>query len=145
MPTTQNFKNHARLVPGYHFALFLILLLCLTTAVWNLFRAYQHHSGRLAALTILGLSIAAVLLAWYTRSFALKAQDRAIRAEENLRYFVLNQQLPDSRLTLQQLIALRFAEDGEFTLLAKSAANENMTPSEIKKAIVNWKADENRV
>jgi hypothetical protein len=145
MPTTQNFRNHARIVPGYHYALFLILILCFFVSVWNLIRAWQHDSGRLVALTTLGLSIAAMLLALYTRSFALKAQDRAIRAEENLRYFVLNQQLPDRRLTIQQLIALRFAEDAEFTSLAKKAADENMTPAQIKKAIVNWKADENRV
>jgi hypothetical protein len=43
------------------------------------------------------------------------------------------------------LIALRFAEDTEFTLLAEKAANENMAPKVIKKAIVNWKADEHRV
>lgn len=145
MPTTQNFKNHARLVPGYHYALALILLLCLITSAWNLFRAYQHHSGRLSAFTIFALTIAGVLLAAFTRLFALKAQDRAIRAEENFRYFVLNQKLPDSRLTLQQLIALRFAGDDEFTALAAKAANENMSAVDIKKAIVNWKADENRV
>ena len=145
MPTTQNFKNHARLVPGYHYALSLILLLCLITSTWNLFRAYQHHSGRLSAFTIFALSIAGVLLAAFTRLFALKAQDRAIRAEENFRYFVLNQKLPDARLTLQQIIALRFAGDEEFTALAAKAANENMSAVDIKKAIVNWKADEHRV
>ena len=143
--STQNFKNHTRIVPGYHYLLYLILLACLAISIWNIARAYNHHSGRLVAVVIFGLTIAASLLAWYTRSFALKAQDRAIRAEENLRYFVLNGKLPDSRLTIRQLIALRFAEDTEFTLLAEKAANENMTPLEIKKAIVNWKADDHRV
>lgn len=144
MPT-QNFKNHTRIVPGYHYLLYLILLASLVISIWNMARAYHHHSGRLVAVAVFGLTVAAILLAWYTRAFALVAQDRAIRAEENLRYFVLNGKLPDSRLTIKQLIALRFAEDTEFTLLAEKAANENMKPVEIKKAIVNWKADEHRV
>jgi hypothetical protein len=144
MPT-QNFKSHARIVPGYHYALSLILLACFVISVWNFSRALNHHSGRLVALVLLGLCIAAFLIAWYTRSFALKAQDRAIRAEENLRYFVLTGKLPDNRLTISQQVALRFAEDTEFILLAQKAANENMKPADIKKAIVNWKADEHRV
>lgn len=143
--STQNFKNHARVVPGYHYALSLILLLCLIASAWNLIRACQHHQGRLIGLAVFGLSVAAIIIAWYTRIFALKAQDRAIREEVNLRYFILNQKLPDSRLTLSQLIALRFAEDAELSLLAEKAANENLSPSDIKKAITNWKADENRV
>jgi hypothetical protein len=96
-------------------------------------------------LAVLGLSVAAIIIAWYARIFALKAQDRAIRAEENLRYFILNQKLPDSRLTLSQIIALRFAGDAELSLLSEKVANENMSPGDIKKAITNWKADENRV
>lgn len=141
----QNFKNHTKVVPGYHYALLLILLTCFIVSIWNLSRAFSHQSGRLAALVILGLTIAGFLIAWYTRSFALKAQDRAIRAEENFRHFVLTGKLPDSRLTMSQLIALRFAQDNEFILLAEKAANENMKPVEIKKAITNWKADEYRV
>ena len=91
------------------------------------------------------MTIALLITAYLTRKFSLKAQDRAIRAEENLRYFVLNGKLPDSRLTIQQLIALRFAADTEFSLLADRAAKENMSAAEIKKAIINWKADEYRV
>lgn len=142
---TQNLKNHTQVVPGYHYVLSLILLACFVVSIWNLSRAFNHHSGRLVSLVLLGLSIAGFFIAWYTRSFALKAQDRAIRAEENLRYFVLTGKLPDNRLTISQLVALRFADDTEFILLAEKAANENMKPADIKKAIVNWKADEHRV
>ena len=131
----QNFKSHARIVPGYHYALSLILLACFVVSIWNLTRAINHHSGRLVALVLLGLSIAAFLIAWYTRSFALKAQDRAIRAEENLRYFILTGKLPDTRLTISQLVALRFAEDTEFTLLAQKAANENINLLTLKKQL----------
>ena len=141
---TQSYKQHARYVPMYHFVLSLILIACLACSVWNLFRAYEHHSGRLVGATIFGLSICGLIIFWYARAFAIAAQDRAIRAEENLRHFALTGKLPDSRLTMSQIIALRFAADTEFLLLAEKAANENMKPNDIKKAIVNWRADHHR-
>ncbi len=141
----QNYKNHSRMVPLYHYVLSIILLACLVCAVWNIYRAYEHHSGRLVAATILGLCIAAFIIEWYARTFAVVAQDRAIRSEENLRHFALTGKLLDSRLTMSQVIALRFAEDTEFLLLSEKAAKENMKASEIKKAIVNWRADNHRV
>ncbi len=141
----QNFKNHARMVPLYHYALYLIITGCLVASVWNIFRAYEHHSGRLVAATLSGLSIAFVILAWYARSFPLVAQDRAIRSEENLRHFVLTGKLLNNNLTTPQIIALRFAEDTEFLILAEKAAKENMKPAEIKKSIINWRGDHHRV
>ncbi|MEO6636661.1 MAG: DUF6526 family protein [Ginsengibacter sp.] len=141
----QNYKNHARIVPLFHYVLSLILFACLVFSIWNLIRAYQHHSGRLVAATIFGLTIAALLLEWYARAFPIAAQDRAIRAEENLRHFALTGKLVDPRLTMPQIIALRFADDAEFVLLSEKAANENMKAGEIKKAIVNWRADHHRV
>lgn len=143
--TTQNFKNHTRLDPLYHYFLALILIVCLILSIWDLIRAIIHHSGRITALVLSGLTIALLITAYLTRKFSLMAQDRAIRAEENLRYFVLNGKLPDSRLSIKQLVALRFAADTEFSLLADRAAKENMSPAEIKKAIINWKPDEYRV
>ena len=141
----QNFKNHGRVVPLYHFFLLSILVLCIGGSAWNLIRAYNHHSGRLVAAIIFGLSYACLLIGWYARSFALTAQDRAIRAEENLRYFALNGKLLDKRLRMSQIIALRFADDTEFLILAEKAANENMKASDIKRAIVNWRADHHRI
>lgn len=143
--SAQNFKNHTRIVPLYHYVLYLILLICLILSVWDLIRALDHHSGRITAVVMTILTIALIITMSLTRRFALIAQDRAIRAEENLRYFVLNGKLLDSRLTIRQIIALRFAADTEFSLLADRAAKENMSPTEIKKAIINWKPDEYRV
>jgi len=143
--SNQNFKNHVRIYPLYHYILYLILIACLILSIWNLIRACNHHSGRLIAVVSAGLTIALILTALLTRKFSLMAQDRAIRAEENLRYFVLNGKLLDSRLTVKQIVALRFAAETEFSLLAERAAKENMSPTEIKKAIINWKADEYRV
>ena len=79
------------------------------------------------------------------RIFALKAQDRAIRAEENLRHFALTGQLLDPRLSIRQVIGLRFASDGEFVALAKRAAEEKLSPNAIKQAVKDWRADLYRV
>jgi hypothetical protein len=125
--------------------LYLILIACLALSIWNLIRACSHHSGRLIAIVSTGLTIALIITAYLTRKFSLMAQDRAIRAEESLRYFALNGKLPDSRLTIKQIVALRFAADTEFSLLSERAAKENLSPTEIKKAIINWKPDEYRV
>jgi hypothetical protein len=84
------------------------------------------------------------LLYWYIRSFPLKAQDRAIRAEENLRHYVLTGKLLDSRLRISQVIALRFASDDEFVALAKKAAEEGLNNDAIKREIRTWRADHHR-
>jgi len=101
--------------------------------------------GLITPITFLLISVALMLVALFSRTFALKAQDRAIRAEESLRYFVLTGKLPDPRLTIQQMIALRFASDSEVIELAQRAVKENMKASDIKKAIKNWKGDYYRV
>jgi hypothetical protein len=75
------------------------------------------------------------------RQFALKAQDRAIRAEENLRHFVMTGKLLDPRLTIRQIIGLRFASDEEFLELEKRAVEETLSEDDIKKAVKNWRAD----
>jgi len=75
----------------------------------------------------------------------LEANDQAIRAEENLRHFTLTGKLLDPRLKPLQIVALRFASDGEFVALAIRAANEGLAPKDIKQAIKTWRADEYRV
>jgi len=84
-------------------------------------------------------------LYWYLRAFALRAQDRAIRAEENFRYYIATGKPFDSRLRKSQVIALRFADDAEFVALAKKAVEENLSSKQIKMAIEKWKGDHHRV
>ncbi len=142
----QNYRTHRQFVPMYHFLLSSIILACLIASVWIFYKAFFiYGSGRLIALVLGGLSVASLLFFWYSREFALKAQDRAIRAEENLRYFALTGKLLDNRLTTSQIVALRFASDAEFLILTERAANDNLNAEEIKKAIVNWKGDYYRV
>lgn len=141
----QDAKNHAQLVPGYHYLLSLLVVLVLVLSfislkvVW-----YPHDSFLRGGIIPVITSISLVLLFWYTRVFALKAQDRAIRAEEHLRYFILTGKPIDKTITMSQIIALRFASDEEFVALAQKAAQEKMSAKDIKLAIKNWRADHYR-
>ncbi len=141
----QNYKNHRRYVPLYTFVLLGLVTLILAGAVWNFYKVYDAKENLLGAGLIFGLSLITIFFYIYARSFALRAQDRAIRAEENLRHFILTGRPLDSRLRLGQIIALRFAADGEFVSLAQRAADENLRADDIKKAIQNWRADHCRV
>ncbi len=139
----QNFKNHIRLVANYHGVAFLLILAGLVGSIINLLHsdASSHYSAALLVVVFLVLS----LLFWYARAFALRAQDRAIRAEENFRYFILTGKPLDKQLRMGQIIALRFASDEEMPALAKRAVDEKMSQKEIKMAIRNWRADHHRV
>mgnify|MGYP000477645564 CR=1 FL=1 len=140
---TQNFKNHARLVKGFHGLLSLSILALLAGAITYFFTAAQGHAYP-ASLFILTAFIFLVIV-WYTRSFPLKAQDRAIRAEENLRYYVRKGSLLPAELKLSQIIALRFAPDEEYDALLARALKEGLSQKEIKAAVKNWKPDHHRV
>jgi len=136
----QNFKNHTKWVPMYHFVLFLLMLTGLVLAIINLVKGIS-----LLSVLFLVLAISVVLGSFFTRIFALKAQDRAIRAEESLRYFSMTGKLLNPSLSMPQIIALRFASDEEFVELTGKALQNNMSAKEIKQAIQHWRADLYRV
>lgn len=142
--TTQNYANHTRLVPLYHFVLAGILLFTLIGSIVNFVKSLGDHERLYSASLIVVLTVCAGLLFYFCRTFPLKAQDRAIRAEENLRHFALTGKLLDRRLAVAQIVALRFAPDEEFVALARQAADRSMPPKDIKGAIKNWKADYDR-
>jgi hypothetical protein len=139
----QNFNNHAQMVPGYHYLTFGGIIALLGGSINYLLKASAENKY-LASLLVLA-SIVFILVAWFTRTFALKAQDRAIRAEENLRHYVLTGKLLPTSLSVGQIVALRFAPDAEFPALAEKAATNNLSGKEIKQLIQNWKADFYRV
>ena len=141
----QSYASHTRFYPPFHFVLIPALLLGLGGAYVNLRQSQGDHDRLYSASLLVLVLLTLILTALFARSFALKAQDRAIRAEENLRHFVLTGKLLDPKLTLRQIIGLRFAADDEFVALAQKAAASGMSQKEIKKAIVHWKADHDRV
>ena len=141
----QNFKNHSRFVPLFHFVAFTAAIFPLVSGVIRFVKAVGEGSGRLQAAQYISLAFAVVLALWFARVFALKAQDRAIRAEENFRHFIATGKPLDSHLRMSQIIGLRFAGDNEFVALAKKAVDENLSQKQIKEAVTNWKTDNNRV
>src|SRR5579883_2286086 len=142
---SQNYSNHRQTVPIFHLVLLPVLLLTVVGALINLWKSLDDHERLYNASLIVVLSIAALAGMIIARLFALKAQDRAIRAEENLRHFAMTGKLLDPRLGIRQVAALRFAPDGEFPPLARRAAEENLAPDAIKRAIKEWRADQHRV
>ncbi len=139
----QNYKNHAQIVPGFHYLTFSLIFALLGGSINYLMKSSPENKY-LASLVVL-ISVILVLIAWFARTFALKAQDRAIRAEEALRYYIMTGKAFPSELKIQQIIALRFADDSEYVGLMEKAIKENLSNKAIKEAIQNWKADYYRV
>jgi Family of unknown function (DUF6526) len=139
----QTFKNHVRFDPAYHAFIVPVAGINVLVAIWNVFR-----NPSLAAAWFVILAIAAVVVVLKLRLYPLKAQDRIIRLEEQLRLFQLLPQGLRGRcveLTEAQLIALRFASDSDVPGLVEKALGSGMSPGEIKRAIVNWRPDYFRV
>jgi Family of unknown function (DUF6526) len=139
----QSFKNHTRLVPLYHYVAGILVIAIFGGSIVNLLHA-DAHTHYSAALLVC-ISFVLLILFWYARAFALKAQDRAIRAEENFRHFILTGKPFPKELQMNQIIALRFAGDEELPALTQKAVSENLSQKQIKEAIKNWRADNNRV
>jgi hypothetical protein len=141
----QNYANHRQFVPAFHYVLIPVLLLTLIGSIVNFWLSIGNHARLYNASLIVVLTLCVTVLAFLARIFALRAQDRAIRAEENLRSYVLTGKLLDPRLSIRQVIALRFASDSEFVDLAKRAAEQGLSPDDIKRAVQGWRADLHRV
>ncbi len=143
----QSYAKHAKFVPLYHIVLFGLIAVAFLGSLLNLYRRFTEppYVGRLSAELITLITVAMVIQFLLSRVFPLKAQDRAIRAEENLRHFVLTGQLLDQRLGVKQIVALRFASDEEFAELARRAAAESFSPDVIKKSVRVWRADHYRL
>ena len=137
---TQNFENHARLVPAFHFFILPVFLL---NVFWSIYRLIQSFSIESARSLLLALGF--LLLALYARMFALTVQDRLIRLEMRLRMQQLLPQelrprIPD--FTVDQLVALRFASDAELPGLCRKVVDEEIADRKvIKKMVQNWQPD----
>ncbi len=141
----QNYKNHTRYYPLHHF---ILTPLTAVSFVWAIINCFQNVNS--TAENIFNLIIATTVLVTVqmSRIYALKNQDRNIRLEERMRYFELTGKSfteKESKLRRSQIIALRFARDEEWIELMDKAIAENLSSKQIKSAIINWKADHNRV
>lgn len=137
----QNFSNHVKFVPTYHFFVLPVFVLNLVQSIVGFFRFGLTWNSAVHFLTALAL----LVFAFNARIFALKVQDRVIRLEERSRFARL---LPDDlkprieEFSLGQLVALRFASDEELPGLARKVLNDKLTDVKtIKKMVQHWRAD----
>jgi ABC-type anion transport system duplicated permease subunit len=138
----QTYRNHRRYVLLYHVLTLAAISALLIGSLVNLLHASKE--GLYSAALLVLVACILVLLYVFVRRFPLKVQDRAIRAEENLRHFILTGKPLDEQLTMKQIIALRFASDEELAGLARRAVEEALNNDEIKREIKNWRADHSR-
>jgi hypothetical protein len=146
MAQPQSYKNHTRFDPLFHFFILPMLLLNLGFAIYATIHFWPHYEH--THLWWIAMSLVFIMIAGNGRASALRAQDRVIRLEEQLRLadLLAEEELGlIEALTIRQYIALRFASDAEVATLAKRAVSENLTEKQIKESIVNWRPDNHRV
>jgi hypothetical protein len=137
----QNFANHTRVVPAFHYFVLPVFLANFISSIVHLVRHGITVDGVIALLVALAL----IVLAFVARVFALTVQNRVIRLEEQLR---LERLMPAewksrvSELSTPQLVGLRFASDEEAPALTRRVLTENIKDTKaIKQMIQHWKPD----
>ena len=146
MPTPQNLQNHARWYPLFHFFVLPMLLLNFIFSIYATVHAWPRYAH--THLWWIAMSVVFFVMAGIARGGALKVQDRIIRLEERLRLAALlpaEERSHIDELSINQLIALRFASDAELPSLVRKTLTQNLEPKAIKQSIVNWRGDYHRV
>jgi hypothetical protein len=146
MAEAQNFKNHTRYYPPFHFVVIPILLINLILAIVYTVRHYPEHFHM--ALWWIVMSVVLFMIAGIARDSAIKVQNRVIRLEERLRLAQLaslSELTELESLTIGQYIGLRFASNPEVVELARRAVRENLTCKQIKESVKSWRPDHDRV
>jgi hypothetical protein len=142
--TEQNFENHGKIVPVFHFFAIPVFV---TNFVWSLFRLKQLEFSFAGIFGVI-LAAALVILVFEARLFALAVQDRVIRLEERLRYAQVlpaDLQARAEELSTGQIVALRFACDAELPALMRRVLDEKLVQRKaIKQLIKTWKPDYQR-
>ncbi len=139
----QNYANHAKYDPWFHFFLLPVAGLMVIGSLWAVITNPGLRSAR-----YLVFSVWLLVLAFKTRTYSLRQQDRIIRLEEKLRLASvlpedLRRRIPE--LSDAQLVALRFVSDGELPGLVQKTLAENLAPKQIKQSIVTWRPDYSRI
>ena len=137
---SQNYANHVRKLPPLYIATALILVF---NVLWSIYGAVRGLSFGSVLHVLFTASL--VVLFVFSRTFALRVQDRVIRLEERMR---LERLLPAElrprigEFTTEQLIGLRFASDAELPALAGQVLSGQLTELDaIKRAVKDWRAD----
>ena len=138
----QNFKNHGKVDPPFHYFVIPVFAINLVWSLYHLWKLGFSFQGMFGVI----FAAALVVLVFKARLYALAVQDRLIRLEERLRYErVLPEELrwrADDELTVDQFVSLRFASDEELPQLMRKVLDEKVTERKsIKQLIKNWRPD----
>ena len=137
----QNYANHVRWVPTFHFFVVPVLILNFGWSIYKLIHNWFSWDRLIGAAVALAL----LIFVFNARLFALRVQDRVIRMEERQRMSRLLSSEWQGRIlefTPAQLVALRFASDGELPGLAQKVLTDKITDQKaIKRMVQNWRAD----
>lgn len=133
----QSFQSHAhRPTHTGIVGLFALIALILLVMQWL---GWQTRD-----LALLAVVLAVFELAWISRVYTVRLQDRIILLEMKVRaaeVLAPEQEALLAKLDKKQIVALRFASDAELGTLIERAAHEQLPPREIKAAIKTWRPD----
>ena len=136
----QNFSNHAKFRPLFHFTALPILLI---NAIVMIVQAVKNPGGMTAWNAIVWLFV--FLWAFDNRGSILTVQDRVIRDEMRMRLErVLGAGAKDAiaSLTHEHMIGLRFASDKELPALVERVKKGELADRKaIKKEVKEWQGD----
>ena len=132
---SQTYANHAYRPIAWN----ITVVAGLIAFVILLIHSYQEPTYvSFALLALAGVLLSAVSL---IRVFAIRLQNRIIRLEMQVRLARLGRERDLQRLTIPQLVALRFGSDAELPALIDRVIAESLTPDAIKRAVRDWQGD----
>ena len=141
----QSFKNHIRYYAPHHFVYYPIIMTFLAFSVYFIFTTEDQLIWTFISVLFVVLFCLAFMM---RQHYALTLQNRIVRLELRYRYFAQTWKRfedMEHQLNDDQLFALRFAPDEELKKLVDRTLQENLSGTEIKKAILDWKGDYERV
>lgn len=142
MPTSQSFANHAHR-PTASLVAFVCTMMALAVFVRQIIRGDRSPM----VIALLGVGVALLALVYISRVYVVRLQDRIIRLEMRVRGASLltpDQQRLLAGLPIKTVVALRFASDAELPLLIERAGREQLTATDIKRAVTVWVPDYDR-
>ncbi len=138
MADTQEYANHRHRPVGW-----IITALCAVLGLVGMV-LFVLRTPSVISVALLLVAAAVVGLVTLIRRYATRLQDRIIRLEMRVRLMALGREHDITRLTMRQVVAMRFASDAELPALIDRALAEKLTPDQIKRAVGNWQPDRMR-
>ncbi|MEO8254871.1 MAG: DUF6526 family protein [Flavobacterium sp.] len=142
---SQNYDNHIRFYTPHHFVFYPIVSFLIGLCVYFACTQPDYLVWTLFAIVFVILFWLAFML---RQHYALTLQNRIVKLELRYRYFALTSkrfEAIEPQLNDSQIFSFRFAPDEELIGLIERTLAENLDSKSIKKAIINWKGDYERV